>query len=82
MSCSHLYYFNTEGLCTQVNPNCKTSDANGNCLSCYGGYHIDNHLCVLIPQEVVQGLCNQYENGVCVSCPVYSYLNVETHRCI
>lgn len=76
MSCSNSYYFNSAGLCTQVNPNCKSSDSSGNCLTCYAGYHLEGNLCTLVVhQALTDTLCNKFENGVCLSCSAYSYLN-------
>jgi proprotein convertase subtilisin/kexin type 5 len=70
VKCSESSYFNG-GLCTQVNPLCKTFDNNnGACLSCYSGYILLNSDCVLAPDNKAPAdiLCAQWQSGVCTKC--------------
>ena len=44
--CSFRAYFEPDGKCVNVNPQCKTFDnKNGDCLSCYVGYTLSDGDC-------------------------------------
>lgn len=43
---------NINGVCTSVNPLCKTYDQIGNCVTCFNGYLVQNGQCILAPQIV------------------------------
>ncbi len=46
LQCSNRYYFNQNGICTAVSPQCQTwSNATGLCTSCYQGYTLANGVC-------------------------------------
>ena len=52
--CSFRFYFNKDGICTVVHPECKTwDDNNGNCLSCFDGFQLQSTMCQAIPLPVV-----------------------------
>lgn len=65
------------GVCTEVNPLCNSFDHQGNCLTCFSGYLLQNNNCVLAPLIVntnISNLCFRVENGVCVLCAKRAYL--------
>lgn len=76
--CYSGYFINLNGICTQFNPLCKTSDsANGACLSCYPGYTLNNGACQLgtSPTTSKDPNCKQADaSGICSSCYVGYYL--------
>lgn len=46
--CYYGYYFNNQsGFCVPVNPQCKSWNSQGHCLSCYSGYEISGTQCVV-----------------------------------
>ena len=45
LTCSNHWFMNADGVCVPVSDLCKTSDPNGNCLSCYLGYDLNNGAC-------------------------------------
>lgn len=75
--CSASAYF-SNGVCTQVNPLCKTFDStNGACTSCYAGYNLNNGDCAAAPQTQdnsapADKLCAQWVGTVCQKCSVGS----------
>lgn len=74
--CSIGYYFNQNGICTQVNPFCKTSNNQGDCLSCYAGYGLSNRNCNVLPNPSDSNpYCTKWVNGICQSCSNFSWLN-------
>jgi len=69
--------YSRNGVCTQVNPLCKTFDnGNGWCLSCYKGYNLNGGNCILAgPTDDSTGpvgptdlLCAKWSAGVCTAC--------------
>lgn len=79
--CSFGYYFNQNGICTEVNPFCRSNDGKGNCLSCYAGYALSNGICSIAPNPSDNNpLCSRWSNGVCQACAVFSWLN--GNRCV
>ena len=84
LGCSKRWYFNKAGVCTPVSDLCKTSDPNGNCLSCYDGYRINVGNCeadvVKKPSDLGCGKWD-WSNQVCVACSngfVFNKANVCT----
>ncbi|ELP85704.1 protein serine/threonine kinase, putative [Entamoeba invadens IP1] len=54
--------------CTKCSTSCKTCDqTNGNCLSCYDGYTLNNGKCEICPAGTLQS------GRVCVTCPDMQY---------
>ena len=48
LQCSTRYYFNNQGICTQVSDYCNTyNSVTGACLTCYSGYTLNGTVCVL-----------------------------------
>lgn len=48
ITCSQGFFFNSNGVCSQANPNCLTwNSTNGNCLTCYNGYIINGTTCIV-----------------------------------
>lgn len=46
--CYYRYYLNSQlGYCVPVNPQCRTWNNQGGCLSCYSGYSISGSQCVV-----------------------------------
>lgn len=71
-NCSKRWYFNSNNVCQPVSDLCYTWDAQGSCLSCYGGYIISNGVCSINTQQSssVNGnpLCQTWVGAVCSSC--------------
>ena len=50
--CSKYWHFNADGVCVPVSDLCATYDpANGQCLTCFGGYQINQGICALVPPQ-------------------------------
>ncbi len=65
----------TTGICKQVNPLCDEYDANGNCISCWPGYAVDNGNCVMKALPTPPN-CNKINSqGVCLVCSSDSYMD-------
>jgi hypothetical protein len=48
LKCSTRYYFNRQGVCTQVSDTCNTfNSTTGSCLSCYSGYVMNGTVCII-----------------------------------
>lgn len=65
--CASGYFLSASlGACAQLDPLCKTSDERtGNCLSCYGGYNLNNLRCE-VAQAILIVNCNIVSDlGVC-----------------
>ena len=46
VECSDHFYFNSNGVCCEVKPQCKLFNREeGMCVACYQGYHIVNGVC-------------------------------------
>lgn len=61
-----------------MNDQCSTWNTNGNCLSCYGGYVLDNFACVVDPKPFrgeTNVLCSLWEGKNCKRCSERSYFN-------
>ena len=73
--CANGYYLPSNGVCTPVNPLCKSSDmTTGYCTLCYTGFILTGTTCVLagpasIPYcaNAIGSVCNQCINGYYVS---------------
>ena len=67
--CSAFWFFNADGVCTEVSALCASSDANGACTGCYSGFALNNGVCeVTPPQPVSDAGCKTWNNGVCEAC--------------
>ena len=61
LKCSVRFAPNADGVCIPVSDNCRTWDeANGNCLSCYAGYVLDQGQCIRDPNPFIPA-----ENSLC-----------------
>ena len=75
--CSERYYFNKNGVCCEVKPECNVfNKAEGICEACYQGWEIVDGKCV--PIDLVnsdQKGCKAWENGECIECSKRWYKN-------
>jgi hypothetical protein len=62
-------------ICVPVNPLCLTFDTNGNCLSCYTGYQLNNKACVTSQQLAKNPLCFLWSSDNCLVCGTWSYFD-------
>ena len=79
LKCSFGYYLPASGLCTQVNPSCKTFDpTNGQCLSCFPGFSVQNGGCLVGSSTPTAANCNQLDSntGKCIKCSFGFYFDV------
>ena len=77
--CSFGFYFNQNGICTQISPFCKTNSNNGTCLSCYAGYGLSYGNCVLLPNPSGNNpYCTTWQGTICVNCSASSWKNGTT----
>jgi hypothetical protein len=71
VECSARWVFNALKACIPVSDTCKTHDGNGNCLTCYPGYQLNNSNCQAspLPSPTDPG-CKEwdYTNKVCKVC--------------
>lgn len=68
VKCSTGFIFNTNGVCTQVNAQCKAYDSNtGICLNCYLGYSLSNGICLNTTNSQDPN-CASFVNQLCVKC--------------
>jgi len=77
--CANRAYFNSQGICVAVSDQCATFDpANGNCLSCYGGYVLNAGVCskstVTTPSDLGCKTWNSAQN-VCLECSQRYFFN-------
>lgn len=70
VECSSNWVFNIKKVCVAVSDQCKTHDADGNCLTCYLGYAVVNGSCVFVTETVSDAGCKQWDwsNKVCKAC--------------
>ena len=40
--CSWRYFFNEDGICSQIDDTCRTWSDRGDCLTCYQGYVVNS----------------------------------------
>lgn len=73
--CANNTYFNSNGICTPVNPNCSSSSMLGQCLSCYTGYLLRSNNCVIDNTTINVGnaLCSKWSGLNCQECSTRSY---------
>ncbi len=58
IQCSRGFYFNSNKICTQVDPLCAGFDSKtGQCFNCYTGYKIEQGKCLEDPQAVSDLAC-------------------------
>jgi hypothetical protein len=74
LECADRAFFNSNGLCIAVSSQCSTFDkASGKCLTCYGGYDLQNGQCVYstantaTPSDLGCGTWD-WKNQVCLAC--------------
>lgn len=83
--CANRYYL-SKGVCTQVDPTCKTWDTmRGHCTSCYSGYTCGENEFSCRPAATpavnssdpnsFKKYCIKYRNGVCAGCSYRFYLS-------
>ena len=65
--CSDHYYFNNNGVCCEVKPQCRVFNREqGICEGCYQGYSIVDGQCVAIDlTNSDQVGCRRWEDGTC-----------------
>lgn len=76
--CSSGYYFNSNKVCVQVDPFCKTFDNTSlTCIKCYSGFSLVNGVCGLSTGSPVLDVnCKQFDNsGVCLNCSTGFYFD-------
>lgn len=78
-ACYFRYYLNAQKVCVAVSDQCNTFDSSsGNCLSCYGGYTLNNGSCVITTTPNSDPNCAQRDtNNVCTACYYRYYLNAQ-----
>ena len=78
-------YILIEGECSAVSDQCKTFNlSNGDCLSCYDGWNLDDGECVLpggpvVPEDPVEG-CIEYDANGCKTCE-YRRVRISASEC-
>lgn len=80
LQCSERYVFNSQGLCTPLDPNCRTFNTNNSCLECYKGYKISGTTCVLdekinLPATDVGCAQWNWDSQICTKCSVRYMMN-------
>ena len=81
VECSFRFYFDQSGVCMAVDDLCQTwSEENGECLTCYKGYTLNEGSCGANGNgtsgngSAQNDLCNQFDDtGVCVKCAFRAY---------
>lgn len=73
--CARNAYFNANRICVPNNPLCATSGINGQCLSCYNGYILQNNNCIVnnVTVNVGNALCARWDGSNCVQCATRSF---------
>lgn len=76
LECSERSFKNQQGVCTEVNPLCKTYNQLA-CLSCYPGYTLSNGQCITQSTQPTDPGCARYDWGskVCLQCSYRFYFN-------
>ena len=73
-----------KGYCKQIEPNCRTFDATGNCLNCKFKYILFDGVCLRLAPEsydYVDYHCSRWWAGICMSCDSGWTINNDTYRC-
>ena len=67
VECSEHYYFNKNGICCEVKPECRIFNVEeGICIACYQGWKIIDGKCEVIDLANSDDAgCKQWVNGVC-----------------
>lgn len=47
LTCSNMWFLDSQGKCVPVSDLCKSADPNGKCLSCFKGYDLKDGTCTL-----------------------------------
>ena len=67
------------GVCQPIGDQCATwNEANGECLTCYGGYILNNGQCIVNPNPFSgesNALCGEWKGEQCLSCAPRAYFN-------
>lgn len=64
--CSFGFFFDSNGICAQQNPNCKTfNDATSLCIECYSGYDLLNNDCVKSVTKDIDPNCKTFNGTIC-----------------
>ncbi len=81
MNCSKGYYFDSNKVCKQLDPNCKSYDQTKYvCSDCYFGYILTNNSCIRDTIITIQeGNCAQWLAGVCVKCANRAYYDINNN---
>ena len=67
--CSNWWYFDANGVCTEVSALCATYETNGLCASCYRGFNLNNGVCEPAPiQGPSDAGCHTWNGDVCEAC--------------
>ena len=77
VECSDHYYFNENGVCCEVKPQCKNFNRQvGICEACYQGYGLVNGVCVRTDLINSEGAgCKTWIDGKCSECSNRWYFN-------
>ncbi len=77
VNCSDGYFIGSTGLCTQVDPYCKSyNKTNGACLSCYDGFTLTGTKCLLsVVVNIPYCTSRSSSNGACLECMDGYYLS-------
>lgn len=76
VECSARWVFDSNHVCRSVDDLCRTWSANGQCLTCYGGYVIEAGSCVYdihAFRPSVDSLCASWKDRVCLKCSERAY---------
>jgi hypothetical protein len=86
LACSKNWVFNSNKVCVPVSDQCASSDANGNCLTCFKGYDLKDGACVFSsfnnakPSDSGCGTWD-WDNQVCLACSKGWFFNAEK-KCV
>lgn len=78
VACSKGYYFDSNKICQQIDPLCKTFDYNTNtCTACYMGFTLANNSCSVSNNDLPSDPnCKSFNsNGGCTACSKGYYFN-------
>lgn len=78
LKCSSGYYLASSGICSAVDPSCKTHNPdNGFCTSCYAGYAVNGTKCVVSQSAPTVANCNSIDplTGLCLKCSFGYYFD-------
>ena len=78
IQCSIRWFFDSNKVCQPVSDLCSTWNSNGECVSCYNGYIVNQGACIVNPnifKPSTDSLCATWQNQVCITCAPRSYFN-------